>query len=106
MDPEDQSLIQAIVDREGAENVVVILGAADAEALEVAVETVTRGDPSFVGPLAGVQLGLPVMHIFEDAVKEQVDPAVYEEMIGFLELSLQTDDVRTVMRRVRGETDT
>lgn len=105
MDPEDQSLIQAIVEREGAENVVVILGAADAEALEVAAETVTRGDPSYVGPLAGVQLGLPVMHIFEDAVKDQVDPAVYEEKIGFLELSLQTDEIRAVMRKVRGEAE-
>lgn len=105
MDPEDQRLIQTIVEREGAENVVVILGAADAEALEVAAETVTRGDPSYVGPLSGVQLGLPVMHIFEYEVKDQVDPAVYEEKIGFLELSLQTDEVRAVMRKVRGEAE-
>ncbi len=103
MDPENQGLIQAIVEREGAENVVLILGAADIEALKVAAETVTRGDPSYVGPLAGVQLGLPVMHIFDDEVKRQVDPAVYEEKIGFLELSLQTDEVKAVMRRLRGE---
>jgi glycine/sarcosine/betaine reductase complex component A len=103
MDPENQSLIQAIVEREGAENTVVVLGAGDTEALEVAAETVTRGDPSYVGPLAGVQLGLPVMHIFEDEVKQQVDPTVYAEKIGFLELSLETDAVRAAMKRIRGE---
>ncbi len=106
MDPENQGLIRAIVEREGAENIVVVLGAADPEALEVAAETVTRGDPSFVGPLAGVQLGLRVVHIFEDEVKGQVDPAVYEEQIGFLELSLQPDEVKAAMRRLRDATET
>jgi hypothetical protein len=59
MDPENQGRIRQIVDEHGADNVIVVLGAADAEALEVTAETVTEGDPAFVGPLAGVQLGLP-----------------------------------------------
>jgi glycine reductase len=104
MDPENQDRIREIVDREGAGNVVVVLGAADAEALEVAAETVTRGDPSFIGPLSGVQLGLPVMHVFEHEVKDQVDPETYREQVGFLELSLEADEVRGVMARVRGDT--
>ena len=41
MDPESQSQIKAVVDRFGNEDVVVVLGAADPEALEVAGETVT-----------------------------------------------------------------
>ncbi len=103
MDPENQGQIKALVDRLGRENLIVVLGAADPEALEVAVETVREGDPAFVGPLAGVQLGLPVMHIFEDEVKRQVDPAVYEERIGFIEMSLETERVKQVMKRARGE---
>lgn len=103
MDPEDQDRIRAIVEREGAGNVVVVLGAADVEALEVAAETVTRGDPSFIGPLAGVQLGLPVVHIFEDSVKEQIDPDAYDEQVGLLEVALETEEVKAVMRRIRGE---
>lgn len=103
MDPENQDRIKTLVDRIGAENVVVVLGAADPEALEVAAETVTEGDPAFVGPLAGVQLGLPVLHIFEHGVKEQVDPTVYEEQIGFLEMTLDTDAIRDVMDRLRGD---
>jgi betaine reductase len=101
MDPENQGRIKQIVDEHGADNVVVMLGAADPEALEVTSETVTEGDPAFVGPLAGVQLGLPVMHIFEDEVKDQVDPAVYEANVGFLEMTLDTASVRETMRRLR-----
>ncbi len=102
MDPENQDRIKALVDRLGADDLVVVLGAADPEALEVAAETVTAGDPSYVGPLAGVSLGLPVVHIFEDEVKEQVDPAVYEEQVGLLELALDTEAVREAMAKARG----
>ncbi len=102
MDPENQGLIKAIVDREGAENLIVVLGAADPEALEVAAETVTEGDPAYVGPLAGVQLGLPVMHIFEEDVKRQVDSAVYAREVGFLEMTLDVGSVRDTMRKLRG----
>ena len=102
MDPENQDQIKALVDRFGADDLVVVLGAADPEALEVATETVTAGDPSYIGPLAGVPLGLPVLHIFEDEVKSQVDPSVYEEQVGLLELALDTDAVREAMKRARG----
>jgi glycine/sarcosine/betaine reductase complex component A len=103
MDPENQALIKRIVEQIGTEDVVVILGAADAEAVEVAAQTVRDGDPAWVGPLAGVQLGLPVLHVFEDDVKEQADAAVYEEQIGFFALTLDVDHVTGAMRRARGE---
>jgi betaine reductase len=102
MDPENQDQIKALVEKFGGDDLVVVLGAADPEALEVAAETVTAGDPSYIGPLAGVSLGLPVLHIFEDEVKEQIDPAVYEEQVGLLELALDTDAVKEAMRKARG----
>lgn len=103
MDPENQDRIKALVDTLGADGIVVVLGAADPEALEVAAETVTAGDPSYVGPLAGVSLGLPVVHIFEADIKAQIDPSVYEEQIGLLELALDTAAVCEAMSRARGE---
>ena len=103
MDPENQALIKRIVDELGDADIVVMLGAADAEAVEVAAETVRDGDPAWVGPLAGVQLGLPVWHIFEDEVKEQADPAVYEEQVGFFEVSFDTQTIKEAMMRARGE---
>jgi len=103
MGPESQSQIKAVADRFGTDDLVVVLGAADPEALEVAAETVTTGDPAYAGPLAGVSLGLPVVHILEPEVKEQVDPEVYSEQVGLLELTLDTDAVHAAMRKLRHE---
>jgi betaine reductase len=101
MAPENQDRIKAFVERHGPEDLVVVLGAADPEALEVAAETVTAGDPSFVGPLAGVQLGLPVMHILEKRVKAQVDEETYRQQVGLIELAVDVDAVRSAMERYR-----
>jgi len=103
MDPENQGLIKRLVEEQGSADLVVLLGAADEEAVEVAAETVREGDPAFVGPLAGVQLGLPVLHVFEDVVKEQADPAVYDEQVGFFALSFDVEAIKRAMKRARGE---
>ena len=88
MDPENQGLIKELAEQFGTEDLIVILGAADAEAVEVAAETVREGDPAYVGPLAGVQLGLPVFHIFEASIKDQVEldcdqQALVDEVMRF-----------------------
>jgi glycine/sarcosine/betaine reductase complex component A len=102
MDPENQDRIKGLVDTHGADDLVVVLGAADLESLEVAAETVTVGDPAYVGPLAGVQLGLPVVHILEEDVKTQVDPGVYDEQVGLLEMTLDVEQVREAARKFPG----
>ena len=101
MDPENQDRIKRLVDEHGADDVLVMLGAADLESLEVTAETLTVGDPAYVGPLAGVQLGLPVAHILEADVKEQVDPEVWDAQVGLLEMTLDVDAVRDAMAKVR-----
>lgn len=102
MDPENQDRIKSLVDEHGADDLVVVLGAADLESLEVAAETVTLGDPAYVGPLAGVQLGLPVVHILEEDVKEQADPGVYDAQVGLLEMTLDVEHVRAAARQFPG----
>ena len=102
MDPENQDRIKGLVDTYGADDLVVVLGAADLESLEVAAETVTVGDPAYVGPLAGVQLGLPVVHILEEDVKEQVDDGVYDEQVGLLEMTLDIEQVREAAQKFPG----
>ena len=102
MHPENQDRIKRLADEHGTDSLVVVLGAADLEAIEVAAETLTAGDPAYVGALAGVPLGLPVVHILDEDVKEQVDPGVYEDQVGLLEMSLDTDKVRDVMTKLRG----
>ena len=47
----------------------MVLGSPDANSAELYAETVTHGDPSWAGPLAGVPLGLPVYHVVEPWLK-------------------------------------
>ena len=103
MDPENQGRIKSTAERHGGDDLVVVLGAADIDGIEMVTETVTEGDPAYVGPLAGVQLGLPVVHIFEDDVRAQVDPVVYEEQVGLVEMAVDSDAVKKAMKRLRGE---
>ncbi len=45
-------------------------------------QTVIAGDRSYAGPLAGVPLGLPVFHVFEPEVRDQVPGDVYEAQVA------------------------
>ena len=49
MDLENQKRIKEATEKFGAENLVVVIGAAEAEAAGLAAETVTAGDPTFAG---------------------------------------------------------
>ena len=103
MDLENQKRVKEFADKYGAENVVVILGAAEGEAAGLAAETVTAGDPTYAGPLTGVQLGLTVYHVCEPEVKEEFDPAVYDDQISMMEMVLDVDDIIDEMSSIRNE---
>jgi len=103
MDLENQKRVKAAVDNYGAENVIVIIGAAEAEAAGLAAETVTNGDPTFAGTLAGVPLGLRVYHCVEQEFKNEVDSAVYDEQIGMMEMVLNLDEIMSEMKSIRDQ---
>ena len=64
--------------------------------------TVTEGDPTWAGPLAGEALGLAVFHVIEPEVKAQVDDAVYQAEVGLAELALEEPDaIVAAVREVR-----
>lgn len=84
---------------------VVLLGTPDAESSAIYAETVTLGDPTYAGPLAGVPLGLPVYHILEPEIREQIDPATYQEQVGVMEFALDSEAIRLETRRVREQTE-
>ena len=75
MDLENQKRVKEFAEEYGCENLVVVLGAAEGEGAGLAAETVTAGDPTFAGPLTGVQLGLTVYHCCEPEMKEEAEPA-------------------------------
>lgn len=103
MDLENQKRVLDASEKYGAENLVVILGAAEAEAAGLAAETVMAGDPTFAGPLAGVELGLLTYHIVEEEVKAQVDADVYDEQVGMMEMVLDVDEIAAEMKDIRDD---
>ena len=103
MDLENQKRVKDFAEQYGPENVVILLGAAEGEAAGLAAETVTAGDPTFAGPLTGVQLGLTVYHVCEPEVKEEFDPDVYEEQISMMEMVLDVDDIVSEMSDIRDQ---
>lgn len=103
MDLEIQQRVKDITEKYGAENVVVLIGGAEAEASGLSAETVTAGDPTFAGPLAGVSLGLAVYHVVEPEVKEDFDAAVYDEQCGMMEMVLDVDAIISEVKNVRDQ---
>ena len=101
MDLENQKRVKEYAEQYGAENLVGVLGAAEGEAAGLAAETVTAGDPTYAGPLAGVSLGLSVYHICEPELKAEIDEEVYEEQIGMMEMVLDVDDIVAEMTAIR-----
>lgn len=82
---------------------MVILGTPTAESSEIYGLTVSTGDPTWAGPLAGVALGLPVFHILEPEVKDQVAPALYSQQVGLSEMALDAGAIINTMREVRAQ---
>lgn len=101
MDLQNQQRVKDAAEKFGAENVVVLLGSSDAEGAEIYAETVTVGDPTFAGPLAGVPLGLCVYHVFDEEIKAEADPAAWEEQVSMMEMVLNTDALAASVAKMR-----
>jgi len=103
MDLYDQASIQQVVERVGKDDLVVLLGSPNPESAELYAATVTMGDPTYAGPLAGIPLGLPVYHILEDEIVEQLPPEVYQEQLQMAALTLDVADIAATVQRIRAE---
>lgn len=101
MDLEEQGNLKRVLDEQGTDGVVVILGSPDEESARVYAQTVTTGDPSWAGPLAGVSLRLPVYHILEEEIKREIDPQTYEQNVGMMEMVLDKEAIIRAVREVR-----
>jgi betaine reductase len=102
MDAEAQGNIKRIAEnQEGNENLIVVLGASDLEGAQISAETVTLGDPSFAGPLAGVPLGLPVYHILEPEIQQYIPEEVYSENLGVMAMVIDPNEVGERFKKIR-----
>ena len=98
---DNQQRVKDAAEKPGGENVVVILGSSDPEGAEIYAETVTLGDPTYAGPLAGVPLGLCVYHVLEPELKQEADPAKWEAQINMMEMVLDVDALVESVRKMR-----
>jgi len=90
-----------VAEENGKDNLIVVLGAPDADSAELYAETLINGDPSWTGPLAGVSLGLPVYHIMEPAIKDQISPEAFEEHLALMEIALDVEKIAEALKKLR-----
>jgi glycine reductase len=90
-----------LADKHGREELVVLLGSPDAESAELFAETVTLGDPTFAGALAGIALKLPVYFIAEEVVRAQIPADVYDTHVSLMELALPVREIADRLRSIR-----
>ena len=84
----------------------MILGSSDPEGAEIYAETVTNGDPTYAGPLAGVSLGLPVYHVFDEDIRSECDQQQWEEQISMMEMVLDTEALAAAVKGMREQYST
>ena len=101
MNFENQGVIKRLADQYGPENLAVVLGNGEASGVEVFAETVTQGDPSYAGPLAGVSLKIPVYHVLEDEVMAVVPETIREEKLQLPTLVIDVEPMRQVLQAAR-----
>ncbi len=101
MNFENQGIIKRLADQYGPENLAVVLGNGDAQGAEVFAETVTQGDPTYAGPLAGVPLKIPVYHVLEEEVMTVVPEKLREEKLQLSLLVIDVEPMRQVLQASR-----
>jgi glycine reductase len=101
MNFENQGVIKRLSDQYGPENLAVVLGNGEANGVEVFAETVTEGDPSYAGPLAGVALNIPVYHVLEEEVMAIVPETLRQEKLQLSSLVIDVEPMRQVLQASR-----
>jgi betaine reductase len=106
MDPENQGQVKTIAERAQKDmipknDILVVLGASDLDGVMITAETVTTGDPTFSGPLAGVSLGLPVYHILEPEVRAMIPEDVYEENVGIWTMAVEEEKLNKIGQELK-----
>ena len=101
LDRKNQRRVRKAAEQWGAENLVAIIGCADAAGARVYAQTLTSGDPYESGPLAGIALHLPVFHVLEEGIKAGIAPELWAEHISMMERILDASALAATVREVR-----
>jgi len=95
MDLDEQASVKRVVDELGTDEMPT------AESAELYAATVSLGDPTYAGPLAGIPLGLPVYHVLDPEITERLPKSFYDENLAVPEMALDTQDILSTVKRIR-----
>lgn len=101
LDPEDQEAIKQLAQAHGPENLVVVLGQNNPENIRLSVQTVTKGDPSGVGPLYGTKLEIETLHALEQDFRDQFSDQQFDKHLGFYDKFSDRVGLEKAMREAR-----
>jgi glycine/sarcosine/betaine reductase complex component A len=101
MNFENQGVIKRLADQYGPQNLTVVLGNGEANGVEVFAETVTEGDPSYAGPLAGVALKIPVYHVLEEEVMAEMPENIRDEKLQLSALVIDVGPMHQALKASR-----
>ena len=102
MDLQNQQRIKDAAEKFGTD-CITVLGSSDAEGAEIYAETVTNGDPTYAGSLAGVPLGLPVYHVFDQVIRDECDKNAWEEQVSMMEMVLDPEGLAAAVKGIRDQ---
>lgn len=103
MDLGSQEKIKELADEHDRDNLLVVLGAPDDEAAEIAAETIIFGDPTYAGALTEAQLGLDVYHMLDEEIKTEIPDDVWEEQIGVMADTLEAEALTEAVGKMRSQ---
>ena len=101
IDLDGQEELKQTVEKVGKDDLVVLLGTPNAESSELYAVTLKDGDPSWAGALAGIQLELPVYHVTEEEIKNQINPELYADELEVAEMVLEVEEISESVKKVR-----
>ena len=103
MDLHTQEAVLRLAQANDPATLLVLIGAPDPEAAEIAAETVITGDPAYAGALAGAQLGLDVYHVLDERVRAEIPADVWESQIGVMSDVLDGPALVAAVQAMRGD---
>ncbi len=103
MDLGSQEKIKKLADEHKRDELLVVLGAPDDEAAEIAAETIIFGDPTYAGALTETQLGLDVYHVLEEEIKSEIPDDVWEDQIGVMADTLEVEALAEAVANMRAK---
>ena len=103
MDLGSQEKIKELADEHDRDNLLVVLGAPDDEAAEIAAETIIFGDPTYAGALTEAQLGLDVYHMLEEEIRSDIPDDVWEDQVGVMDDTLEVEALAEAVGKMRDQ---